>query len=199
MSIDQADPLNPVTVDWASADNTATVAGSDYVGTSGTLTFPAGTATLTQTVAITVNGDTTVEPNETFFVNLSNASANATLADNQGLGTITNDDSATVTVDDVSAVEGTGLTFTVTLDNAVAVPFTVDVTLADVTATGGAAPLASPEDYDNVVATLNFAGTAGETQQFTVATLDDALFEGAETFTASLNASDPLITDTDIV
>jgi hypothetical protein len=48
-----------------------------------------------------------------------------------------------------------------------------------------------------VVATLNFAGTAGETQQFTVATLDDALLEGTETFTASLNASDALITDTD--
>ena len=77
------------------------------------------------------------------------------------------------------------------------VPSTVDVTLADVTATGGAAPLNFPEDYDNVVATLNFAGTAGETQQFNVATLDDAVLEGSETFTVSLNASDPLVTDSD--
>jgi hypothetical protein len=104
---------------------------------------------------------------------------------------------AAVTVDDVTEIEGTGLQFTVSLDNAVAGAFSVEVTLADVTAIGGAAPLVSPEDYDNVVATLNFAGSAGETQQFTVATLDDALLEGPETFTVNLNASDPLVTDTD--
>jgi hypothetical protein len=42
---------------------------------------------------VTVNGDTGFEPNETFFVNLSNA-VNATIGDNQGQGTITNDDLA---------------------------------------------------------------------------------------------------------
>ena len=42
----------------------------------------------------------------------------------------------------MTAVEGAGLLFTVTLDSAVAAPFDVDVTLADVSATGGAAPLA---------------------------------------------------------
>jgi len=73
----------------------------------------------------------------------------------------------------VSAAEGSGLTFTVTLDNAVAGAFTVDVTLANGTATGGGA---LPDDYDNAaVATLNFAGTAGETQQFTVATFNDVV------------------------
>jgi len=104
---------------------------------------------------------------------------------------------AAVTVNNVSAAEGSGLTFTVTLDNAVAGAFSVNVTLTDVTASGGAAPLVAPEDYDNVVAALNFAGTAGETQQFTVATLDDAVLEGTETFTVLLNATDPLVTDTD--
>ncbi len=102
-----------------------------------------------------------------------------------------------MTVADVSAAEGVGLVFTVTLDNAVAGGFTVDVTLTDGTATGGAAPLVSPEDYDNVVGQLSFAGTAGEQQQFTVATLNDVVVEGPETFTVSLNASDPLVTDTD--
>jgi hypothetical protein len=83
------------------------------------------------------------------------------------------------------------------LDQATAAGFTVDVTLTDGTATGGAAPLASPEDYDNVVGTLAFAGTAGETQQFTVATLDDTDVEPNETFTVSLNASNALVTDSD--
>ena len=40
---------------------------------------------------VQVKGDTKVEPNETFFVDLSNAT-NATFADAQGQGTITNDD-----------------------------------------------------------------------------------------------------------
>ena len=42
-----------------------------------------------------VNGDTTPEPNETFFVNLTTAT-NATIADGQGIGTILNDDGCTL-------------------------------------------------------------------------------------------------------
>src|SRR5439155_5273031 len=42
-----------------------------------------------QPVAVTVNGDTKSEPNETFFVNLSNP-INATISDNQGAGMIVN-------------------------------------------------------------------------------------------------------------
>jgi hypothetical protein len=100
-------------------------------------------------------------------------------------------------VEDVTEIEGTGLLFTVTLDNAVPGGFNVDVTLANVTATGGATPLAWPEDYDNVVAALNFADTASETQQFTVATLADAPIEAPETFTVSLDADNTLVTDSD--
>src|SRR5262249_4514297 len=44
-----------------------------------------------QTISVVVNGDTVVEANETFFVNLSGA-VNATIADGQGIGTINNDD-----------------------------------------------------------------------------------------------------------
>ena len=80
----------PVTVDYATANGTAT-AGSDYVATSGMLTFDPGVTT--RTITVTVNSDITVEPNETFFVNLSNPT-NATLAKGQGTGTILNDDSA---------------------------------------------------------------------------------------------------------
>ena len=137
-----------------------------------------------------------LEGTETFTVSLD-ASDPLIVDSDTSTGTINDGDAASVTVDDVTQLEGTGLTFTVSLDNAVASAFTVDVTLADVTATGGAAPLVSPEDYDNVVATLNFAGTAGENQQFTVATLDDLLLEGTETFTVSLDASDSLIVDSD--
>ena len=77
-----------VTVNYATANNTAT-AGSDYVAASGTVTFAPGQQS--QPVNITINGDTTFEPNESFNVNLSSAT-NASIADSQGVGTIVDDD-----------------------------------------------------------------------------------------------------------
>ena len=77
-------------VNFATSDGTATVADSDYVAASNTLHF--GANQNTQTIAVTINGDTKVESNETFNVNLSNATNGATISDSQGVGTITNDD-----------------------------------------------------------------------------------------------------------
>ncbi|HEX6699859.1 MAG TPA: Calx-beta domain-containing protein, partial [Gaiellaceae bacterium] len=82
-------PLAPVTVDYASAAGTATTP-SDFQSVSGTLTFPVGVNV--KTITVQVVGDRTRERNETFAVNLSNPSANAYLADAQGLGTILDDD-----------------------------------------------------------------------------------------------------------
>src|SRR5207249_3280659 len=100
--------------------DTATVADNDYVAASGTVTFAPGVTS--QPVTVIVNGDTKFEPNETFFVNLSNP-VNATISDNQGVGTIVNDDGQpTISISDVSQNEGnsgtTPFTFTVTLSNA---------------------------------------------------------------------------------
>ena len=77
-----------ISVDYATADDTAT-AGSDYLGTHGVLSFPPGTTN--GTITVTVMGDTLIESNETFFVNLSNPT-NATLDRARGVGTIINDD-----------------------------------------------------------------------------------------------------------
>jgi hypothetical protein len=76
-----------VTFDYATANGTAT-AGQDYAAASGMLTIPAGQPGTTTTVV--VNGDTLVEGNERFFVNLSNP-INATISDGQGVGTIISD------------------------------------------------------------------------------------------------------------
>src|SRR5207302_400646 len=57
-----------VTVAYSTADGTAT-AGSDYSAAGGTLFFAPGETS--KTVTINVTGDTNVEGNETFFVNLS--------------------------------------------------------------------------------------------------------------------------------
>jgi len=79
-----------VTVNYATVNGTATPP-TDYLGISGSLSFAPGETS--KTITVLVNGDTTVEPNETFTVNLSGAN-NAILANAQGTGTIRNDDGA---------------------------------------------------------------------------------------------------------
>ncbi|MBV9467892.1 MAG: CHRD domain-containing protein, partial [Abitibacteriaceae bacterium] len=75
VTLDVPNSAAPVTVNYATANGTATTADNDYVATSGTLTFTPGQTT--QTLIVPINGDLKFEPNETFTVNLSNA-ANAT-------------------------------------------------------------------------------------------------------------------------
>ena len=54
---------------------------------------------------VTVSGDLIDEVNERYFVNLTNAT-NAAIVDSQGVGTITDDDTATASVNDVTVIEG---------------------------------------------------------------------------------------------
>lgn len=57
----------PVTVSFATADGSATVAGNDYEQSAGTLTFD-GTDAETRTIRVPVIGDTTPEATETLTV-----------------------------------------------------------------------------------------------------------------------------------
>src|SRR5262249_39561321 len=104
---------NTVTLDYATADGTAT-APADYQAASGTLTFAPGETS--KTVTVLVQGATLWEQfNETFKVNLSNL-ANAPLLDGVGTGTIVEDDTApTVSIGDASVVEGDSGNKTATL------------------------------------------------------------------------------------
>ena len=88
VTLSPANPTQAVTVNYATANGSAT-AGSDYVAANGTLTF--APSVTTQTFTVTVLGDTAIEQNETFLVNLSGAT-NAPIGDAQGVGTIVNDD-----------------------------------------------------------------------------------------------------------
>ena len=147
-----------VTVAYATANGTAT-AGSDYVTKSGTLTFAAGVAT--QTLTVTINGDSAIEPDETVLVNLS-APTNAVLGDAQGVATITNDDQPSLTISDVSLTEGNSgtktATFTVTLAPTSAQTVTVSFATANGTATAGS-------DYVAASGTLTFAaGVSAQTR-----------------------------------
>lgn len=93
----------PVQATYRTSDGTAT-AGVDYQSASGTLNFAPGTTQ--QTVAVTVNGDTAFEPDETFTLTV--APAVGTLAGPvvTATGTIANDDAPTPTV--LRTVSGNG-------------------------------------------------------------------------------------------
>src|SRR5262249_21338646 len=84
----------PISVDYATADGSATAAQGDYQAQAGTLTFNPGQTT--QTITINVPGDQTPEGDESFFVNLSNP-INGTLVANakQGIGMILGDSGGT--------------------------------------------------------------------------------------------------------
>src|SRR5262249_16160324 len=87
----------PVTVDYVTIPGTAT-AGTDYVTTSGTLSFAPGERS--KTIAVPVIGDTLDEPDEVFGLTLSNPS-NGVLGDTMGAGLIRDNDGPALSVSDV--------------------------------------------------------------------------------------------------
>jgi len=85
-------PAGPsgVTFDISTQNDSATTGDNDYIGkTLLAQTIPSGQTSYN--FDVTVNGDVAFEPNESFFVNLSNVTG-ATILDGQGVGTISNDD-----------------------------------------------------------------------------------------------------------
>lgn len=84
------DASGTVTVGFATADGTATLADNDYLPNVGTLVFSPNCTS--QTIDVLVVGDPNREPHETFAVGLFEATGGATIADGQGIGTIRNDD-----------------------------------------------------------------------------------------------------------
>jgi len=105
VSLSQPAPAGGVTFDIATQDNTATDADDDYEPQTLTgQTIPQNSQTYT--FSVTVNGDTKIEPNESFFVNVTNVTG-ATIADAQGVGTITTDD---VTLTAIHVIQGGGAT-----------------------------------------------------------------------------------------
>ncbi len=180
-----------VTVNFATANGTAT-AGVDYTARSGTLTFNPGETS--KTVSVPIIGDTVVEGNETFSVNLSGAS-NATIADTQGVATISNDDVSglpLLSINDVTVTEGdsgsSNVTFTVSLSAASSQTVTVNFA----TANGSAIAIS---DYTATNGTLTF--NPGETSKtISVAVIGDVLDENNETVRVNLsNATNATIAD----
>ena len=165
-----------VTVDYATSDGTAE-AGSDYTPTNGTLAFlPNETG---KTIAVRVDDDSAVEGDETFKVTLTRPQ-NATLQDDEGRATITDDDDLpTLAIDDVTVREGGGnAVFSVILRGQSTETVTVEYETLDGTASAGS-------DYRTKNGTLRFlANETSKTIEVTV--LDDIDVEGEETFRVTL-------------
>ena len=174
-----------LTVDYSTSNGTA-IAGSDYTTTSGTVTFPAGSLTgTTKTISVPILNDVIAEPTETFNVNLSNilSTGSATISDNLGIGTITDNDASSVAINDVTVAENAGnAVFTVTLTGNIQDALTVDFATSNGTALAGS-------DYTTTTGTLTFPSSSisGATLTITVPIINDNITEPTETFNVTLS------------
>jgi hypothetical protein len=171
----------PVSVNYTTTNGTA-VDGEDYQFTTGTLTFTAGETS--KQLTFNVSGDTLVETDETFSVQLSNP-VGATIGDGVGTISVINDDVEvgptlpSLSVSDASVQEGnktnkTKVNVTVTLSQASATPVSVRLTTENGTAVSGS-------DYVSAATTLTFA--PGETsQQYSLTVNGDKVGEPDEWF-----------------
>jgi len=171
-------------VNFTTKDGTA-ISPDDYVAKKGSVRF-AGKK-LTRTVSVTIVADALDEPDETFFLELTSATG-ATIADGEGVATITDDDPApTVSVPaTLSVPEGqTGDTTYASVDVALSAPSGQDVSVVWTTVDGTA--LVTDSDYTADGSTLHFA--PGETDKVVlVAVIGDVNNETDETFKIQLSS-----------
>ena len=177
-----------VTFDIATADGTAqddnpVTEDNDYVAKVLTSqTIPAGNSTYIFDVI--VNGDTSPETNETFFVNVTNVTG-ATVTDGMGMGVIQNDDAAPdLTINDVTLNEGNAGTTTFTFTVSLSTPaptggVTFDIGTQDNSAT-------QPSDYTQKALTNQTIPMGSSTYTFDVLVNGDLTPEGNETFFANV-------------
>jgi len=177
----------PATVDFATQDDTA-AAGEDYVATSGTLSWDDFDSTA-KVITIPLTDDAIDEPDETFFIILSNPT---------GASLDSAADSATITIidDDLPPVPGTlSVTGETTVSEAVGqVIYTfsrtggvdgevgVSYSTTSGTATAG-------EDFSAASGVLTWADGDGASKTVTVTVVDDPVDEPNESF--SMDISDP--------
>ena len=178
-------------VSYSTEDGTAT-AGSDYVATSGTVSFAAGVDTAT--VSVTVIGDTIDEANEAFVLNLASPTNGATIIDAQATGSITDDDATAllptlaIGPSSQSGAEGnagaTVYSFTFTRSGDLSGTSTVDYAVDGI----GSATPAAPDDF---VGGLDPRGTVeflpGEaTRTIAIEVAGDTFVETDESFAITL-------------
>lgn len=135
---------------------------------------------------VAIEDDNIVEPTESYQFQLTKVQIKRHTDD--GLGTVCCmtskiiDNDGVLSVSDVTATEGSPLTFTVSMDDSV-VPggHTVTPTLTYLSA--------ETADISVSLQPIRFSGFAGESHQVTVPTLDDKVAEGDETILLTVTSS----------
>ena len=164
-----------VTIDYSTTADSAS--DDDFTTTSGSATISAGSTSTT--VSVMVSSDDIVERDEQFFFNLSNVQAggrDVTIADTQSVATITNDDNASVQIDDVTQDEEAGvMTFTISIDEIVDTDVSVDFGTttdsandADFTETSGTATISAGTTSTTVTVSITADDTVELDEQFYV-------------------------------
>ncbi|MES2708099.1 MAG: Calx-beta domain-containing protein [Verrucomicrobiota bacterium] len=179
VTLNQVAPAD-ITFNWTTAGGTA-VEGSDFTGSSGTVTIPAGSTSTF--IPVVVTGDTAVERTESFSVTLSSPTpSSAKLGKASASGRILNDDRLVISIADVSVSEGAGtVTFTATINEPAPFAVSMGYSVSQETATWFA-------DFSNSGPTGLFNFPAGATSASgTLAIINDSTPEAEETFNINLS------------
>jgi gliding motility-associated-like protein len=185
-----------VTISANTINKTATGGGADFTSVvNAPITFSA-TDNDDQTLIVQIANDDVVEGIETFDLVLSNITVEAGRdvtfvgggSTTVGIGTITDEDAASISITSVSKPEGnTGsqsYDFEVMLTGDVDQSVTVDYMTQDGTAT------VANDDYTAASGTLTFSGTSGEKLIVSIDVIGDLVVEDSETFSVLLSNLD---------
>lgn len=181
---------SPVGFDIATAPGTA-MPDQDYVSQA-LLGQSIAAGQTSANFAVTINGDPQVENNETYTVNLANVSG-ATVADGQGLGTITNDDNPILSIADVTLPEGNSGNSTASFAIRLSAPTTRTVSFQVATANGTATAVSG----DFILRIEGKVIDPGRTRAtFEVAVVGDTTVETDETFAVNIsNVTNAILAD----
>ena len=155
--------------------------GDDFAATTGTVSFATSTVPgATTTITVQTMEDMVVEPDESFTVTIATSTPlldDLSITKSEATGTITNDDSAEISIADAAAVdEGTGAVFTVMLSNQVS-----QVVSLDWNVTSGTVNPTADDDFAATTGAVSF-NALSTTTTITVQTMEDLVVEPDESF-----------------
>ena len=176
-----ADEDTTVTV---SAAAVAPAEAADFALAGSTLVIAAGATASSGTVTIAAVDNAAAAPDRKVLVSGTVEGGRGASDPDDAELLIENDDTASLSISETSAVEGETLAFVVTLSNEVTGGFTATPSLFDETATMGT-------DYLNRVVEVSFEGRQGEEHVIEVPAVHDQVVEGDESLRLSLRPNAP--------
>ncbi|MEG4444106.1 DUF4347 domain-containing protein [Microcoleus sp. AT9_B5] len=193
VTISGGTPLSDVTVPIVIDPSSTATQGADYTLSTTSLTFSAGTTTLTQNIPVTIKADNIVDSNEQIVLNFGTITGGVADASQGKVAILDRNSSYSIVADNPTVTEGnsgaTPATFTITRNGSTELWSTVDYAITG-TATNGT-------DYNNIggtsgatAATGKISFAAGETSKtISLDVLGDGNIEPDETVAITLSNS----------